>query len=74
MKRFFCTVCKKVKRVQQWPIDVQAYSSVNVYDRMGTCNRHSEPKVYKVKVEKTPTHVGASLIKQDRAKMNRKGK
>ena len=41
MKRFYCTVCNKVKRVQHWPDDVQAYTSVNVFDRMGSCNWHS---------------------------------
>jgi hypothetical protein len=41
MKRFYCTVCNKVKRVQRWPDNVQAYTSVNVFDRIGECNWHN---------------------------------
>jgi hypothetical protein len=41
MKRFFCSKCNKVKRVQQWPAMIESVGSVNVYDRVGECNWHS---------------------------------
>lgn len=41
MKRFYCTVCRKVKRVQKWPLVIETPSAENVYERTGECNRHS---------------------------------
>jgi hypothetical protein len=50
MKRFYCTECRRVKRVQKWPHDVQAYTSINVMDRIGTCNWHDAGQRVPVKV------------------------
>lgn len=41
MKRFFCSICRKVKRTQQWPAQVENVTSINVYDRVGECNFHT---------------------------------
>lgn len=41
MKRFFCTVCRRVKRVQQLPRNVGEPEALHVQDRIGTCNKHA---------------------------------
>jgi len=41
MKRFFCTVCGRVKRVRSYPQDITSVHSDNVLARVGTCSRHS---------------------------------
>jgi hypothetical protein len=41
MKRFYCTICKKVKRVRQYPFSVENRDSENVTDRVGICTRHA---------------------------------
>lgn len=40
MKRFYCTICKKVKRVRNLPSNVQTRTSEVVTERIGQCNRH----------------------------------
>lgn len=40
MKRFFCTTCKKVKRVRKHPTRTINRFSEKPEDRLGTCNRH----------------------------------
>jgi len=40
MKRFYCTVCKKVKRVRKMPRLIEMPDSQTVTERMGVCNRH----------------------------------
>lgn len=46
MHRFFCTVCKRVKRVRNLPVilDLKA-NHVNPSDRIGECDKHSRPRV-----------------------------
>lgn len=44
MKRFYCTVCKKVKRVQNLPIVIENEIADNPVNRIGVCNHHSNPK------------------------------
>lgn len=46
MKRFYCTKCKKVKRVQSWPTLIENQDSFDPADRIGQCNYHSEKKQY----------------------------
>ena len=41
MKRFFCSICRKVKRVRKYPNDVVSIHADDVYARVGTCSRHS---------------------------------
>ena len=41
MKRFYCTICRKVKRVRNLPVNTVTPDSDNVYQRTGECNRHS---------------------------------
>ena len=41
MKRFYCTVCKKVKRVRNWPILVDSVLVTEPNKRIGQCNKHS---------------------------------
>lgn len=47
MKRFYCTVCKKVKRVRVYPADIQDVSNESPEYRIGTCRRHYEVKPVK---------------------------
>lgn len=47
MKRFYCTICKKVKRVRKLPADAERHYDgypphKNVESRTGTCTRHSD--------------------------------
>ena len=42
MKRFYCTVCKKIKRVRKYPANIQDADATFPADRIGSCNRHSE--------------------------------
>jgi hypothetical protein len=44
MKRFFCVVCKKMKRVQRWPVMIQNVESDTPQDRVGACNRHTNTR------------------------------
>ena len=41
MKRFYCTVCKQVKRVQSLPSNVEFPNSEIPEDRIGQCAYHS---------------------------------
>ncbi len=43
MKRFYCTVCKKIKRVQNLPRGVSE-AITNPQDRTGQCNRHAKER------------------------------
>ena len=48
MKRFYCTKCKRVKRVQKFPILINDAFATLPQDRVGECNWHNEPKREKV--------------------------
>jgi hypothetical protein len=41
MKRFYCTICKKMKRVQRMPVIIENANSETPEARRGVCNRHS---------------------------------
>ena len=43
MVRFYCTVCKKVKRVRQLPTRIKNEFSDFPADRIGECNKHRFP-------------------------------
>lgn len=42
MRRFFCTECKKVKRVRRMPSSVATPEADAVTDRIGQCSFHTE--------------------------------
>jgi len=47
VKRFYCTICKKVKRVRVLPVDAQRHYEYppvhkNPKLRTGTCTRHND--------------------------------
>jgi len=42
MKRFYCTVCEKMKRVRNYPTDVQFVDALDPTMRVGTCSRHTD--------------------------------
>lgn len=44
MKRFYCTVCKKFKRVRQMPSNVATPNANKVADRVGVCKWHVTAK------------------------------
>lgn len=41
MKRFFCTVCKKYKRVRKFPRRIVNQHAQNPQHREGVCNWHT---------------------------------
>ncbi len=41
MKRFYCTICKRVKRVQNLPLGVENPSAGSPDARIGQCRWHS---------------------------------
>lgn len=43
MKRFYCTVCQKVKRAQKWPDVITHQSADSPKLREGKCNKHERP-------------------------------
>lgn len=48
MKRFYCTICKQVKRVRNLPVVLDLQSNhLNPADRIGECDKHSRPRVVK---------------------------
>jgi len=44
MKRFFCSICRKVKRVRKYPSNVVSIHADDVYARVGTCSKHDNAK------------------------------
>lgn len=60
MQRFYCTVCKKVKRVQHIPNNVFNPAAPLPEDRIGECNRHArthsrEDRAERLNIRKTGT-------------------
>jgi hypothetical protein len=47
MKRFFCKICKKVKRVQRFPVIIENQEADDPTLRVGECRRHHESKPVK---------------------------
>ncbi len=48
MKRFYCTVCEKVRRVRKLPVIIhQNLNEKAVIDRFGECDKHHTPRVIK---------------------------
>jgi hypothetical protein len=45
MQRFYCKVCKRVKRVRHLPVILQNPACIIPEDRIGECDKHSAPKV-----------------------------
>jgi hypothetical protein len=50
MKRFYCTICEKVKRVRKYPRNValSTRASIHPEERVGTCNRHADESMLRV--------------------------
>jgi hypothetical protein len=65
MQRFYCTICKRVKRVRHLPVDISLKSNhVNPKDRIGECDKHSAPRVVKFsQVREQPVFAVASTKK-----------
>jgi len=40
MKRFYCTICKRVKRVRKLPPTMDTPQADKVVERTGVCNLH----------------------------------
>lgn len=40
MKRFYCTICRKLKRVQTFPPSVRNRDAANPEERQGFCRKH----------------------------------
>ena len=49
MKRFYCTVCQKLKRVRKYPVNTSSMSAEQPEERIGECARHGiQPAVGQV--------------------------
>ena len=61
MKRFYCTVCKKIKRVRDWPVKLENEVSPLVLRRVGECNNHATggyvKRARRVERVETPVYV-----------------
>lgn len=42
MQRFYCTICRKIKRVQKLPISVLNPHAEQPEERVGRCMKHGE--------------------------------
>jgi len=64
VKRFYCTVCKGVKRVQQWPNKIQ-YTELAPKQRIGECNWHAvgRAKIAAQILSKQPKSSRIKLVK-----------
>lgn len=40
MKRFYCTICGRIKRVRNLPRNTQSVNSMTPEKRIGTCEKH----------------------------------
>jgi len=54
MKRFFCTVCGRVKRVRKYPTNVVSVHADDVYARRGSCDKHDAAKASYMKAHDIP--------------------
>jgi hypothetical protein len=41
MKRFYCSICKKIKRVRKMPRVIETPNAAAPADRVGICNHHT---------------------------------
>jgi hypothetical protein len=41
MIRFYCTICKKVKRARKYPRIIESQHSASPTNRIGECNFHA---------------------------------
>ena len=67
MKRFYCTVCKKVKRVRRFPVSIEILISVSPIDRTGECNWHVEGRIKPLRghsIRVRPNEVKITPIRQ----------
>jgi hypothetical protein len=65
MKRFYCSVCMKIKRVRRWPSTVHNVDAIHPADRIGVCERHI---IYRA----TPGQWTAENQQQAEGRMHRK--
>jgi len=69
MNRFYCTVCKKVKRVRKYPTSVFNPIAPLPEDRIGQCNWHVVGRIKpirRVSVRVRPNEVKVSVPKRKR--------
>lgn len=53
MKRFYCTICQRIKRVRTLPTNVQSVNSMTVGKRVGTCDKHVIQANQSIQLRKT---------------------
>ncbi len=68
MKRFYCTVCKRVKRVRRIPASVTTPNAEKVTERTGECVYHASG--YRPRLTRQVKHVTVERVV---AKAARKG-
>lgn len=62
MKRFYCTICKRVKRVRTLPRITDTHSSVPS-NRIGQCDRHTDGRIHPHREGPLPTNIRNIHIK-----------
>lgn len=40
MKRFYCSVCKRIKRARRYPVSISDTRATKPQDRIGECDWH----------------------------------
>jgi len=71
MKRFFCTVCQRVKRVRSLPSIIDNPTSVSLQDRTGQCDYHTSGRPSYARVKPAHSNIKsttASVVKSTTAK------
>jgi hypothetical protein len=61
MKRFFCTICQRVKRVRNLPSNVVSVNSMTPTKREGTCDKHFNTPVTIIKKSDGRTAFGQAV-------------
>jgi hypothetical protein len=64
MKRFYCTVCKRVKRVRRIPLNVVSPNAEIVTERTGECSYHADGYVRRTRVAKPIKQVTIQVSKR----------
>lgn len=48
MKRFFCTICGRIKRVRKYPTNIARPNAEQPEERIGTCSKHTDEPVTRI--------------------------
>jgi len=74
VKRFHCTICKKVVRVRRWPYKLEG-TNLAPKQRVGECNWHDlgRATVYQLILKEQPKSNRIKLVKGTTVQQSKKG-